>query len=304
MHEASFITVTSTYVYTVFSGFRCLVPYCDLNLTFPTYNEKFVNYTIPIDSSTGDRSQCSRYKRLDNNSSTCKPDDYGHQQMDCPEGKVFDTTIYKSTLVSEVCVWRHVHSTPACIFFLFFFLFGVLLSTCIFIAVQLDMSWCLERGGGTDCLLWRSFGWIHFIWSVGRQVSFLLNIFYIYWMSYFPMLVVQCIFKKGFFFSSSKVLSEKNLLFFQVWTKANTGCECCVDGSIGRHYSTSIFNEVIQCSAVSQCCRGRRCLSEFYDSRLVRYLCSYFTGHVLGERSVLIFIILGSCTCLLLLSPI
>lgn len=116
MHEASIIMLTSAHTYTVFYGFRCLVPYCDLNLTSPTYNEKFVNYTIPVDPSTGVMSQCSRFKRLDNNSSTCKPDDFSHQQIECPEGKVFDETIYKSTVVSEVCV-SHVYSTSTYIYF-------------------------------------------------------------------------------------------------------------------------------------------------------------------------------------------
>lgn len=78
------------------------MPHCDGNLTNPSYNEPFLNFTIPYNTKDGSWDGCHRYHRR-NNHHSCLPEDYNQNSTEeCPEGKAFSTDIYSSTLVSEV----------------------------------------------------------------------------------------------------------------------------------------------------------------------------------------------------------
>ncbi|KAG0725417.1 Organic cation transporter protein [Chionoecetes opilio] len=81
--------------------YRCVVPRCDANLTHPSYDEPFLNFTTPVNAKNGYWDGCHRYQRR-NTHPSCLPQDYDHNATEgCPEGKVFATDIYSSTIVSE-----------------------------------------------------------------------------------------------------------------------------------------------------------------------------------------------------------
>lgn len=81
---------------------RCLVPECDANITNPSYNEPFLNFTIPYDTQDGGWDECHRYQHL-NDLQSCSSKDFSQNATEeCPEGKVFSHDIYLSTLVTEV----------------------------------------------------------------------------------------------------------------------------------------------------------------------------------------------------------
>lgn len=81
--------------------YRCLVPWCDGNLSDPSYYKPFLNFTIPYNTKDDSWDSCHRYQRL-NNHHSCLPGDYDQNTtVGCPEGKAFATDIYTSTIVSE-----------------------------------------------------------------------------------------------------------------------------------------------------------------------------------------------------------
>ncbi|XP_047493496.1 organic cation transporter protein-like isoform X2 [Penaeus chinensis] len=75
---------------------RCFVPGCD-DPNEPDFSAEFANYTIP------DGDECSMYQRSEpvTNSSTCELDDFNlNVKTNCSE-KVFDTSLFTSTTVTE-----------------------------------------------------------------------------------------------------------------------------------------------------------------------------------------------------------
>ncbi|KAK8399036.1 hypothetical protein O3P69_004252 [Scylla paramamosain] len=81
--------------------YRCVVPLCDANISNPSYNQPFLNFTIPYNTKDKSWDGCHRYQRLHNNHS-CIPEDFSKNVTEeCPEGKAFSTNIYSSTIVSE-----------------------------------------------------------------------------------------------------------------------------------------------------------------------------------------------------------
>ncbi|XP_047493519.1 organic cation transporter protein-like isoform X3 [Penaeus chinensis] len=78
------------------SPHRCFVPGCD-DPNEPDFSAEFANYTIP------DGDECSMYQRSEpvTNSSTCELDDFNlNVKTNCSE-KVFDTSLFTSTTVTE-----------------------------------------------------------------------------------------------------------------------------------------------------------------------------------------------------------
>lgn len=85
----------------ILSYYRCIVPACDTNLTDLQYNRTFLEFTIPYNKTSG-FSKCQRYKHIDEEEG-CIPSAFMENTTeDCPEGKVFDTTVYATTIVTEV----------------------------------------------------------------------------------------------------------------------------------------------------------------------------------------------------------
>ena len=73
-------------------------------MTYPEYDENFVNYTIPY-LEDGKLDSCHHATRFNSSSrSTCFPDDFNMAALDtCENGSVFDQTVYGKTVVTEVC---------------------------------------------------------------------------------------------------------------------------------------------------------------------------------------------------------
>ncbi|XP_042240526.1 organic cation transporter protein-like isoform X2 [Homarus americanus] len=87
--------------------YRCLVPECDENFKPPTYDEPFVNFTIPYSQKLGSLDECHRYQRLNTNDS-CNAEDYStNVTVGCPEGKVFSQNHNISTIVTEFNLTCH-----------------------------------------------------------------------------------------------------------------------------------------------------------------------------------------------------
>lgn len=85
----------------ILSYYRCIVPACDTNFTDLHYNTSFLDFTIPYNKTSG-YSKCQRYKHIDEVEG-CTPSAFmDNTTEDCPEGKVFDTTVYATTIVTEV----------------------------------------------------------------------------------------------------------------------------------------------------------------------------------------------------------
>ncbi|XP_050718793.1 organic cation transporter protein-like isoform X1 [Eriocheir sinensis] len=87
--------------------YRCLVPQCDTNITHPSYNEPFLNFTIPYNTEDGSWDECHRYQHL-NDLQSCSPEDFSQNATEeCPEGKAFSQDIYISTIVTEFNLTCH-----------------------------------------------------------------------------------------------------------------------------------------------------------------------------------------------------
>lgn len=106
-----FIFVATSNLAYVFIGatpehYRCIVPACDTNLTDLQYNRTFLEFTIPYNKTSG-FSKCQRYKHIDEEEG-CIPSAFMENTTeDCPEGKVFDTTVYATTIVTEFNLTCH-----------------------------------------------------------------------------------------------------------------------------------------------------------------------------------------------------
>lgn len=93
---------------------RCVIPHCD-NGEYPAYNQTFLPFTIPT-TKDGSYESCARYLYVNKTSpasieviptvpNTCSADRFSKITIeDCPEGYVFDQSIYQSTIVTEVII--------------------------------------------------------------------------------------------------------------------------------------------------------------------------------------------------------
>lgn len=98
-------------------SYRCIVPACDTDLKNLHYNESFLEFTIPYNQTTG-FAKCQRYKNVDPEEGCIPAAFMDNTTEDCPEGKVFDTTVYATTIVTEVSrsstclyciIWLHAY---------------------------------------------------------------------------------------------------------------------------------------------------------------------------------------------------